>query len=61
MVQLSMNRFGYFNMCEGVSHAVIDIDLNKEIYGVFTKIDDITFKFSQGEGNLYMTILGKSS
>lgn len=48
-------------MCEGVSHAVIDIDLNKEIYGMFTKIDDITFKFSQGEGNLYMTILGKSS
>lgn len=34
-------------MCEGVFHIVIDI--NKAIYGMFTKIDDITFKSSQGE------------
>lgn len=46
-------------MCEGVFHIVIDI--NKAIYGMFTKIDDITFKSSQGESDLYMTILGKSS
>lgn len=43
-------------MCEGVFHIVIDI--NKAIYGVFTKIDDLTFKSSQGESDLYMTILG---
>lgn len=46
-------------MCEGVFHIVIDI--NKAIYGVFTKIDDLTLKSSQGESDLYMTILGKSS
>lgn len=48
-------------MCEGVFHIVIDIPVNKAIYGVFTKIDDLTFKSSQGESDLYMTILGKSS
>lgn len=39
MVQLSMNRFEYFIMCEGVSHAVIDIIKQYMAY-VFTKIDD---------------------
>lgn len=40
-------------MCEGVFHTVIVI--NK---AMFTKIDDLTFKSSQGESDLYMTILG---
>lgn len=48
-------------MCEGVPVFHIVIDINKAIYGVFTKIDDITFKSSQGESLESQVKVTKSS